>query len=113
MYVTRKDMLPSDGIAREFRGSDHGGLGISFLLVEAQPGQGPELHRHAYDEVIIVEEGRARFFVGDEERELGPGEIAVVPAGAPHRFVNVGDGPLRQVDIHLSPGFVTEWLNKG
>jgi mannose-6-phosphate isomerase-like protein (cupin superfamily) len=111
MYVTRQDMLPSDGIAREFRGNEHGGLPISFLIVEAQPGRGPALHRHAYDEILIVQEGRARVTVGDEELELGPGDIAVVPAGVSHRFVNVGDGPLKQVDIHLSPRFVTEWLD--
>jgi len=113
MYVTRQEMLQSDGIAHEFRGAEHGGLPISFLLVEAEPGRGPSLHRHDYDEILIVQEGRARITVGGEERELGPGDIAVVPAGVPHGFVNVGDGPLKQVDIHLSPRFVTEWLASG
>jgi hypothetical protein len=28
----------------------------------------------------------------------------------PHRFVNSGDGPLRQVDIHEGERFDTEWL---
>jgi mannose-6-phosphate isomerase-like protein (cupin superfamily) len=27
-----------------------------------------------------------------------------------HKFTNVGPGRLRQVDIHVSPEFVTEWL---
>ena len=27
-----------------------------------------------------------------------------------HSFVNSGNGPLRQIDIHLSPNFSTEWL---
>jgi hypothetical protein len=27
-----------------------------------------------------------------------------------HRFVNSGDGPLRQIDIHVSRAFDTEWL---
>jgi mannose-6-phosphate isomerase-like protein (cupin superfamily) len=34
-----------------------------------------------------------------------------VPAGVPHGFTNTGDGPLRQVDIHLSPSFSTTWLD--
>jgi hypothetical protein len=29
---------------------------------------------------------------------------------APHRFVNIGTEILRQVDIHVSPRFITEWL---
>jgi mannose-6-phosphate isomerase-like protein (cupin superfamily) len=48
--------------------------------------------------------------VGDEEIEVGAGEIAIVPSDTPHRFVNSGDGPLRQIDIHVSPSFSTEWL---
>jgi hypothetical protein len=26
--------------------------------------------------------------------------------------VNCGDGPLRQIDIHVSPSFSTEWLEE-
>jgi mannose-6-phosphate isomerase-like protein (cupin superfamily) len=62
--------------------------------------------------VFIVEEGEATMTVGDKERVVKGGEIAIVPAGQPHRFVNSGDGPLRQIDIHLSPRFVTEWLTR-
>ena len=28
------------------------------------------------------------------------GQVLVVPAGVPHKFVNPGTGPLRQIDIH-------------
>jgi hypothetical protein len=34
----------------------------------------------------------------------------VVAAGLPHKFVNSGIGRLRQVDVHASERFVTEWL---
>jgi mannose-6-phosphate isomerase-like protein (cupin superfamily) len=34
----------------------------------------------------------------------------VVKAGEAHTFVNVGDVPLVQVDIHLGPRFVQENL---
>jgi quercetin dioxygenase-like cupin family protein len=108
--VIRQADLPWDTIAREFVGADHGGLGICFLLVEAEPGKGPALHRHPYPEILIVQAGRARAQVGDEEVDVAAGDILIVPADAPHRFVNVGDQTLRQVDIHLSPRFITEWL---
>lgn len=42
--------------------------------------------------------------------EIGPGEMAGVEAGQAHGFVNSGQSTLRQVDVHLSPRFVTEWL---
>jgi mannose-6-phosphate isomerase-like protein (cupin superfamily) len=88
------------------------GASISFSLVNAPPGRGPELHRHDYDEVILVQEGRATCVAGDERRDVKAGDIIVIPAGTPHSFVNSGDTPLRQIDIHASPKFVTEWLDE-
>jgi len=110
MSVLRLEDLPSSVMSREFVGADHGGVGICFLLVDAEPGQGPGLHQHPYEEVFIVQEGRGTFVVGDQEIEVGAGEIAIVPPNTPHRFLNTGDGPLRQIDIHVSPSFSTEWL---
>ena len=70
------------------------------------PGQGPPLHKHPYVEVAFVIEGSARITVGDEERDVQAGGIAVIPANTPHQFVNSGDGILRQIDIHASPNFI-------
>jgi mannose-6-phosphate isomerase-like protein (cupin superfamily) len=109
MSVINREELPFAEISHEFVGDKHG-VSISFLLVNAPPGGGPELHRHDYDEVIIVLEGHATCVAGDDGREVKAGDIVVIPAGTPHRFVNSGDRPLRQIDIHASPKFVTEWL---
>ena len=62
--------------------------------------------------MFITQEGRCTFFVGDDEFEVGAGEIVIAPPDVPHRFVATGDGPLRQIDIHVSPRFVTEWLTE-
>jgi mannose-6-phosphate isomerase-like protein (cupin superfamily) len=86
------------------------GAGVSVIVVDAAPGEGPRLHRHPYREVFVVLEGEATFTLGDEQRVVQAGEIAVAPPGVPHRFVNSGDGPLRQVDIHEGERFDTEWL---
>lgn len=111
MYIARAIDLPSDDIGREFAGAVHGSVGISLILVDATPGGGPALHRHAYDEVAVVQEGRARWVVDGRTLDVGPGDVVVVHAGEAHRFVNTGDGPLRQLDVHLSPRFATEWLD--
>jgi hypothetical protein len=39
-------------------------------------------------------------------------EIFPSTGSATHGFVNSGDGPLRQVNIHASPRFVTEWIEQ-
>jgi quercetin dioxygenase-like cupin family protein len=102
--------LPRDVISRDFVGEDHGGVGACVLFVDAEPGQGPRLHRHPYVEILIVLEGVSTFNDGQAKREVRAGEMAIVEAGQAHGFVNSGTGVLRQIDIHLSPRFITEWL---
>lgn len=109
MNFIERDGLPFVGMSHEFVGLEHG-IGTSIFFVTAPPGSSVRLHRHDYDEIIIVQEGRARCVVGEEERDATGGDIVVIPAGTPHGFRNVGDTPLRQIDIHASPQFVTEWL---
>ena len=112
--IIRVDELPFSNIAREFVGEDHGGVGICAIVVDAPPGarplaaqaplrRGPH-HAGGHRDVLPRR---------DEQREVGPGQVVVVPAGQWHGFVNSGDGPLRQIDIHVSAGFETEWLEAG
>lgn len=86
------------------------GTAVSLILVDMASGEGVRLHRHAYQEVFVVQEGRATYRVGGDTVEVTAPRILVVAAGVPHGFVNSGDGRLRQVDIHLSERIVTEWL---
>lgn len=37
-------------------GAEHGAT-ISLILDRSEPGQGPRLHRHPYDETWVVQEG--------------------------------------------------------
>ncbi|WP_207956945.1 cupin domain-containing protein [Rubrobacter tropicus] len=95
--------------AREFQGHQYDAR-VSFMVIDAPPGSGPKLHRHPYEEVFVVQEGVVTFTAGDEVVEASGGQVVVVPAGVPHKFVNSGTGPLRQIDIHPAGRFVTEWL---
>ena len=105
MRVLSIDSLPFKGMSHRFTGEDFG-MDVSFYAVDAPPGRGPALHTHPYDEIIIMQEGEATCVVGDESGILHAGDVVVVPAGTPHSFVNSGKGPLRQLDIHLSPRFI-------
>ena len=110
MSVIKQTDLPLDKITRDFVGQDHGGIGFTFLIVDAGPGEGPALHTHPYAEVLIVLEGTARATVGDDVAEVSAGDIVVIPPDTVHGFTNVGSGRLRQIDIHDSDHFVTRWL---
>lgn len=109
MEILRYDELPHSNNSIEFEGADHGGAGVSFFVVDAAPGRGPSLHKHDYAEVFIVLEGQATFRGADGEVDVSAGQVVVVPAGEPHGFTATGNGS-KQVNIHASPRFVTEWL---
>jgi len=108
--VFKQDELPSEASSHEFAGELHGGVGACVIFVDAAPGKGPRLHRHPYIEILIVVEGAATFDDGESKREVRAGEMAVVDANQSHGFVNSGASRLRQIDVHLSPKFITEWL---
>ena len=108
--VVSRDELARSGDTYELEGYLYGNAGLSVILVDMAPGEGPKLHKHPYEEVFVVQEGRATYTIGSTTIEVMAGQIAIVPAGVPHKFVNSGSGRLRQVDIHHSPHFITDWL---
>ncbi len=107
--IRRADLTTSPNRAARFEGEPYG-AGISFFLVDNEPGQGAALHRHPYPETCIVRAGRAGFTVDGERVEAGPGDVVVVEAGTPHGFRNLGPGRLELVCIHAAPRIATEWL---
>lgn len=73
------------------------------------PGSGPRLHKHPYSETFIVRRGVVEFFTDGQSFEAHAGQIVVVPANTPHRFVGKSD-EIEMIDVHASPNFITEWL---
>jgi mannose-6-phosphate isomerase-like protein (cupin superfamily) len=92
------------------RGADHGNLAASFILVDMPPGAAVRLHRHAYEEVFIIQEGKATFTIGSTTLEAHAGQIIVVPTGIAHGFANTGEQQLKQLDTHMTRTILTEWL---
>ena len=106
--LIKADELPGSENASTFDGHQHGSQ-VSFFLSHNQPGTGPKLHRHPYEETFIVQEGDVLFTIGESEVEAGAGDIIVVPAATPHKFVSRG-ATHRQVSIHPVDRMETEWL---
>jgi mannose-6-phosphate isomerase-like protein (cupin superfamily) len=107
--VVRRHSMASDRLATQLSGADHG-LALSILNVNAGPGEGPAAHVHDYPEVIVVQQGQVTCVIGDREIVAQAGDVVIIGAGEPHRFFNSGEGPLLQIDIHLSDRFATKWL---
>lgn len=87
---------------RTLRGEEHHAT-ISLILDESEPGQGPRLHRHPYDETWVVQEGQITFQMDEQRLEAGPGDIVIVPPGAAHKSTNNSPGRSKLVCIHASP----------
>ncbi len=104
-HAVHKDDLPFVGSSYQFVGEDQGQVAVSMFLVEAQTGRGAPLHFHAYDEILLVQEGQSCLVIGDAIQKARPGDIVVIKANTPHGFVNIGPGVLKQIDIHLNPRF--------
>ena len=109
MEFLHQSQLPFVGMSHEFVGADHG-TSVSLFLVIAKPGGATRIHKHDYDKIVYVIAGRAKWIVGNEEREAAAGDVIVVRAGEPHKFIGADDDPVRQIDIHLNRTFETAWL---
>jgi quercetin dioxygenase-like cupin family protein len=42
------------------------------------------MHSHPHDQMTLVLSGRLDFTLGEETREIGPGDTVVIPGGMPH-----------------------------
>ena len=74
------------------------GKEMMLSLVEFQPGAVVAEHSHPHEQVGMVLEGQAHFFVGDEDRILGPGDMYTIPGNVKHRVVAL-DGVVKALDI--------------
>src|SRR5437879_5858274 len=83
MHVVNQKDLAFVGMSHQFIGAEHG-TGVSVYLVESPPGRKTQRHRHPYDEIAFVREGRGRWTVDGETREAEAGDILVVKAGQIH-----------------------------
>jgi quercetin dioxygenase-like cupin family protein len=110
MHRVRQQDLLYRGSSHHFVGAEQGDVGISAFLFNGLPGRGPGPHRHPYDEVQFVREGRGLWTVDGRQFEAGAGDILVIKAGEVHSFQGIGEARLIQLDVHLSPRFIQENL---
>src|ERR1700677_229993 len=105
MPVINASALPTGNL----EGAEHRAT-ISLILDHPDPGQGPRLHKHSYDETWVVIDGNLTFQAGDQQLEAGPGDIVIVPRDTPHKFTKRGSKQANLVCINANPTIETEWL---
>ncbi|MEK6275471.1 MAG: cupin domain-containing protein [Actinomycetota bacterium] len=95
-----------DGVFRKVRQE----LGVTAFGANAlvlAPGVVGRPHYHdEQDELYFVHRGRARFEVGGERRELGPGDLCHIESTTPRRITSVGDEDLVMLVVGAKGGYV-------
>jgi len=101
--VVRWDDIPEDrprpGIARRGYATDQVQMVMNVCDrdIELRP------HSHQdHDQLVYIAKGRALYFVDGVPREMGPGSMMLVRAGAEHYIQPLEDG-VENIDIFVPP----------
>jgi mannose-6-phosphate isomerase-like protein (cupin superfamily) len=67
----------------------------SLAEATVPPGAATTAHYHVVsEELYFFMSGTGRLQIGDDERDVRPGDCAVIPPGTEHKLFNTGDEPL-------------------
>src|SRR5262245_13297041 len=65
-----------------------------------------KLHTHELeDHIVYVVRGKAKARLGDEQREVGPGDLIAIPKRVPHSFDQIGSEPFVVLVNAPAPGW--------
>lgn len=68
------------------------GEGSMMTFFDFEPGAIVPEHQHPHQQISVMIKGRAIFQLGEETREIGPGEGVVIPSEVSHA-VTIQDDP--------------------
>ena len=94
--VSRVDMFP--GVSRKTMTS-----GEKMMLIEVSMDECAvvPMHTHPHEQTGYLSAGRLRFQIGEETRELGPGDCWMIPGNVPHEVTAIEDCVV--IDIFSPP----------
>ena len=85
------------------------GESCQMCWAKFEPGGTYALHSHPHEQVSVVVSGCMRLTVGDEVRDIGPGDMWFAPANVQHGGEILGDEPVVFIDVYAPPA---EWIAK-
>jgi quercetin dioxygenase-like cupin family protein len=86
-----------------FTGAEH----TAVVYFEVEPGEYLPTHTDSAEEILYIVSGEGEAWSGDERGRVGAGDLAVIPAMAPHGIANVGDETLRVVGFFCESEIVS------
>ena len=84
---------------------------VVAMTLQAGEDIGAEVHPDN-DQVLIFTEGSVRAEVAGEARDVGAGDLVVVPAGTEHNFTNTGSGLVRLLTVYGPPDHAPDTVHR-
>jgi quercetin dioxygenase-like cupin family protein len=102
MFRRNKSEAPirkRDGLVSHIllQGEDVEGGKMAVTWVDLAAGASQQPHRHSPEQVYVIIRGEARMLVGEEEQEVGEGDLIHIPSNVDHGIRNLSDKPLTYI----------------
>ena len=76
---------------------------LQLIWARYEPGASYGLHTHPHEQFSVLLQGRLRLTVGDDVREIGPGDMWYAPANVAHGGEILGDEAVVFIDVYGPP----------
>ena len=87
------------GVERVGFGSDK----VMCVMNWLSPGMDVFPHKHPFEQLVLIVQGRVRIHIGDEVLEAGPGSMVRIPPDAMHYAEPIGDEVVLNLDLFAPP----------
>jgi len=77
------------------------GLGYTLALVELSQDPDPVEHSHPHEQASTVQAGNGVFIVDGKRHQVKPGDVVLIPAGAPHALAVPGPATVTVIDVFV------------
>lgn len=86
--------------------------GVLFLSIVFEPGFEMAPHQHGWPALYYVTDGTGRANIGEEQKELSPGVVAMIPADTMHGILAITRLSLIEVQAKCPREFVDGLLGR-
>lgn len=94
-----------------FRHVLYTGKHLQLVLMSLKPGEeiGDEVHKDR-DQFFRIEKGRGQIIIDGAMRKVKGDDAIIVPAGARHNLINIGDKPLKLYTLYGPPNHLDKLI---
>ena len=86
---------------------------LQLIWAKYEPGASYTLHTHPHEQFSVLLQGRLRLTVGDDVRDIGPGDMWYAPANVVHGGEILGEEAVVFVDVYGPPSDrILDYVNR-